>query len=84
MHFNGGKLYRLTYETQREMIGQWQSLDGRSISGFLYQPPKRFIGRRPVIVNIHSGPTGQSRPTFLGRSNYFVNEFGCATLFPNV
>jgi dipeptidyl aminopeptidase/acylaminoacyl peptidase len=63
---------------------EWQSFDGRSISGFLYQPPKRFIGRRPVIINIHGGPEGQSRPTFLGRSNYFVNELGCAILFPNV
>lgn len=63
---------------------EWKSFDGRSISGFLYQPPKKFTGKRPVIINIHGGPEGQSRPTFLGRNNYFVNELGCAILFPNV
>ena len=30
----------------------------------------RFAGPRPVIINIHGGPEGQSRPGFLGRGNY--------------
>jgi dipeptidyl aminopeptidase/acylaminoacyl peptidase len=63
---------------------EWKSFDGKAISGFLYQPPKRFAGKRPVIINIHGGPEGQSRPVFLGRNNYFLNELGCAILFPNV
>ena len=63
---------------------RWKGADGRPISGFLYTPPVRFTGRRPVIVNIHGGPEGQSRPGFLGRSNYFLNELGVAILFPNV
>ena len=63
---------------------RWPSFDGRQISGFLYRPPARFTGRRPVIINIHGGPEGQSRPTFLGRSNYFLNEMGVAVVFPNV
>src|SRR5213596_1198954 len=62
----------------------WRSFDGRSISGFLYKPPARFGGPRPVIVNIHGGPEGQSRPGFLGRNNYLVNELGIALIFPNV
>src|SRR5437660_1198391 len=62
----------------------WPSGDGRSISGFLYPPPARFPGRRPVIINIHGGPEGQSRPGFLGRNNYYVNELGVALIFPNV
>lgn len=37
-----------------------------------------------MIVNIHGGPEGQSRPNFLGRNNYFINELGCAIIFPNV
>src|SRR5712664_3154110 len=56
----------------------WPSFDGRAISGFPYKPPARFAGRRPVIVNIHGGPEGQSRPGFLGRNNYYVNELGVA------
>jgi dipeptidyl aminopeptidase/acylaminoacyl peptidase len=63
---------------------RWTSFDGRTISGFLYKPPARYTGRRPVIVNIHGGPEGQSRPGFLGRNNYFVNELGIALVFPNV
>jgi dipeptidyl aminopeptidase/acylaminoacyl peptidase len=64
---------------------RWQSFDGKTLSGFLYMPPAdKFKGPRPVIVNIHGGPEGQSRPTFLGRNNYFLNELGVAFLYPNV
>ena len=63
---------------------EWKSFDSKNISGFLYEPPKQFAGKRPVIINIHGGPEGQSRPSFLGRNNYFLNELGAAILFPNV
>ena len=63
---------------------QWKSFDGRTISGFLYMPPARFTGKRPVIVDIHGGPEGQSRPYFLGRDNYLLNELGIAIVFPNI
>lgn len=62
----------------------WKSWDGRTISGFLYRPAAQFTGKHPVIVNIHGGPEGQFRPTFLGRSNYYLNELGVAIIFPNV
>lgn len=62
-----------------------KSFDGLGISGFLYRPdPKRFPGKRPVIVNIHGGPESQSRPLFQGRNNYYLNELGVALLYPNV
>jgi dipeptidyl aminopeptidase/acylaminoacyl peptidase len=63
---------------------RWKSFDGRTISGFLYKPGPRFAGPRPVIVNIHGGPEGQSRPGFLGRGNYYMDELGVAVLYPNV
>jgi dipeptidyl aminopeptidase/acylaminoacyl peptidase len=64
---------------------QVRSFDGERISGFLYRPdPARFPGRRPLIVNIHGGPEGQSRPGFLGRNNYLINELGIAVFYPNV
>jgi dipeptidyl aminopeptidase/acylaminoacyl peptidase len=64
---------------------RWTSFDGREISGFLYAPdPAKFPGKRPVMVDIHGGPEGQSRPGFLGRRNYFINELGVALLLPNV
>ena len=62
----------------------WPGFDGRAISGFLYKPPAPFAGRRPVIINIHGGPEGQSRPGFLGRNNYYLNELGVAMIFPNI
>lgn len=61
------------------------SFDGEKVSGFLYQPdPARFPGKRPMIMDIHGGPEGQSRPDFLGRDNYLVNELGVAIFQPNV
>jgi dipeptidyl aminopeptidase/acylaminoacyl peptidase len=62
----------------------WSSFDGREITGLLYEPPARFSGKRPVIIDIHGGPEGQSRPGFGGRYNYFLNEHGVALLLPNV
>jgi dipeptidyl aminopeptidase/acylaminoacyl peptidase len=62
-----------------------RSFDGLEVSGFLYRPdPARFPGRRPLIVNIHGGPESQSRPGFLARNNYLLNELGIAIFYPNV
>ncbi len=63
---------------------RWKSFDGKEISGFLYMPPEKFTGKRPVIVDIHGGPEGQARPDFRGQNNYFLNELGVAMIFPNV
>ena len=63
---------------------RWKSFDGKEISGFLYKPAPKFTGKRPVLVVIHGGPEGQSQPTFLGRSNYYLNEMGIALIYPNV
>lgn len=62
-----------------------KSFDGEAVSGFLYRPdPRRFPGKRPVLVNIHGGPEGQTRPGFQGRNNYLLNELGIAIFYPNV
>ncbi len=62
----------------------WKSFDGRLISGFLYAPAARFAGPRPVIVDIHGGPEGQSRPGYMGAVNYYLNDLGIARIYPNV
>ena len=62
----------------------WKSWDGRTISGFLYRPPAKFTGKRPVIINIHGGPEGQFKPSFPGRWDYYMNELGVAMVAPNV
>ena len=62
-----------------------KSFDGEAVSGFLYRPDAaRFPGKRPLIVNIHGGPEGQSTPGFRGRTNYLLNELGVAVFYPNV
>jgi dipeptidyl aminopeptidase/acylaminoacyl peptidase len=63
---------------------KWKSFDGKSISGFVYKPPTKFTGKRPVIINIHGGPEGQATPGPLGRSAYYINDLGVAMIFPNV
>lgn len=64
---------------------KFASFDGLPISAFVFRPDARkFPGPRPVIINIHGGPEGQARPGFLGRSNYYLEEPGCALIFPNV
>jgi dipeptidyl aminopeptidase/acylaminoacyl peptidase len=73
-----------TGEFSEAELVRWKTFDDRMISGFLYMPPARFRGPRPVIINIHGGPEGQARPSFLGRTNYFLNELGVAFIYPNV
>jgi dipeptidyl aminopeptidase/acylaminoacyl peptidase len=63
---------------------RWTSFDGREITGFYYRPPARFTGKRPVIIDIHGGPEGQSQPGFQGRDTYFLAELGVAMIQPNV
>lgn len=67
-----------------QKIVRWKSFDGRTISGILAQPPARFTGKRPVLIDIHGGPEGQAMLGFLGRQNYFIDELGIAVIQPNV
>jgi dipeptidyl aminopeptidase/acylaminoacyl peptidase len=63
---------------------EWKSFDNLKISGFYYPAAAKFTGKRPVIINIHGGPEGQSMASFLGSNNYYTNEMGVAVIFPNV
>ncbi|MFH7041871.1 prolyl oligopeptidase family serine peptidase [Paucibacter sp. JuS9] len=68
-----------------QQIVRWKSFDGRQISGLINLPPAdKFPGKRPVLINIHGGPEGQSTMGFIGRNNYFVQEMGIAMIQPNV
>jgi len=69
--------------SEAELV-RWKSFDGLEISGFLYRPPAKFTGPRPVIIDIHGGPEGQAQPVYLGRYNYYLNELGVALILPNV
>jgi dipeptidyl aminopeptidase/acylaminoacyl peptidase len=70
--------------TDAELV-EIKSFDGEIVSGFLYRPdPKKFPGKRPLIVDIHGGPEGQTVPSFRDSGNYLTNELGVAVFAPNV
>ncbi len=64
----------------------FDEVDGRprQIAAFVTRPPARFKPPYPVLIDIHGGPEGQTRPGFQGRYNYFINEMGLALVEPNV
>lgn len=73
-----------TESFQLPELVKWKSFDGRMISGFIYHPPSKFTGKRPVIIDIHGGPKEQYRPGFGYEHNYLLNELGIAKIYPNV
>lgn len=71
----------------REVI-TWSSQDGASIEGVLHRPATLEPGRRyPLLVVIHGGPTGVSRPVpFASAMAYPIEVFvarGALVLEPN-
>lgn len=49
----------------------------------LLQKPSR-PGKHPVVIDIHGGPEGQSRPSYSPFLQYLVGELGYAVIQPNV
>ncbi len=60
-----------------------ESGETRHIPAWLYKPETDSDNPRPVIVIVHGGPEGQSRPIFSFTAQYFVNQ-GYAVMLPNV
>lgn len=54
----------------------------RQIPAWLYKP--RGVGPFPVVVSIHGGPEGQSRPGFSSTYQMWVEKLGVAVVIPNV
>lgn len=70
--------------SNQEVI-RWKSFDGLTISGLKISPPAaKFSGKRPVLIDIHGGPEGQSTVGFMGRFNYLINDLGITVISPNV
>jgi dipeptidyl aminopeptidase/acylaminoacyl peptidase len=70
----------------REVVA-WTSEDGAAIEGVLFKPPDYDPGRRyPLLVVIHGGPTGTSRPQLVSGYVYPVLQWlaqGAVVLMPN-
>ena len=69
-------------------VVSWKSRDGTPIEGVLRKPAGFTPGRkRPLLVLVHGGPTGTSRPTLVGGTYvYPVEQFlakGALVLDPN-
>ncbi|MDE1162174.1 MAG: prolyl oligopeptidase family serine peptidase [Acidobacteriaceae bacterium] len=76
----------LSDEKPAELI-HWKATDGLKLAGFLFRPPARYTGKRPVIIDIHGGPEGQARPDYLDdyhEYHYLIRERGIAVIYPNV
>lgn len=58
--------------------------EARTIPAFVYKPAHAGSGPHPVVVLIHGGPEGQSRPAFSPTIQYWVNELGLTVIQPNV
>lgn len=54
----------------------------RQIPAWIYKPEGE--GPFPVIVSIHGGPEGQSRPTFSSTYQLWIAKLGAAVIVPNV
>jgi len=71
----------------RETI-RWKSQDGAEIEGVLHKPADFKTGTRyPLMIVIHGGPTGVSRPVPYGSTGYYpIDAFlakGALVLEPN-
>ncbi len=57
------------------------SFDGKSVPAYLYAPPGP--GPFPAVINVHGGPTAQSKRDFFTMGQYLVSK-GYVVLVPNV
>ena len=62
---------------------RYPARDGIELQGLLYLPDADRYPRPPVVVQVHGGPTGQSRPSFRAIEQYLVNQ-GIAACAVNV
>ncbi|MBM4198402.1 MAG: S9 family peptidase [Gammaproteobacteria bacterium] len=62
----------------------WDRIGGapRRIPALIQKPAKP--GRHPVVIDIHGGPEGQSRPVYSPFLQYLTAELGYAVIQPNV
>ena len=60
------------WPTHAREVVRWKSQDGAEIEGVLHKPADFQAGRRyPLLVVIHGGPTGVSRPQPYGSASFY-------------
>lgn len=56
------------------MVIEFKARDGLAISGMLYLPAKQTTQLPPVVIDIHGGPTGQSRASWAPLTQYLLGQ----------
>lgn len=72
-------------QTSQAQAIQWKGHDGETVYGLYYPPASTDyagIGKPPLIVLVHGGPTGQALAGFNGQTQYFASR-GYAVLEVN-
>ena len=69
--------------SEPELI-RWTTIDGKRSPASSTSRAKSSPASARSSSTSMAGPEGQSRPGFLGRNNYFINELGVAIIYPNV
>ncbi len=86
-----GERRQLTFSATGGVVGgdlvlpdviSWQSRDGLTVHGTLFNPRDIQPGRHPLIVHIHGGPVGQANKTWIPWIQYLVQR-GYVVLVPN-
>jgi dipeptidyl aminopeptidase/acylaminoacyl peptidase len=58
----------------------YKARDGVTLHGLLYRPTADYCTEPPpVVIDVHGGPTAQSRPSFQATTQYLVNV--CVAVF---
>jgi len=68
---------------RRPRLVRYPSFDGRDIPALFYEPEGETGEKAPVVVNVHGGPEGQSRPAFAPVTQYLLDRSLCVFM-PNV
>jgi dipeptidyl aminopeptidase/acylaminoacyl peptidase len=64
---------------------RFKSFDGLSVAALVYRPAGIAADvRTPVIMDIHGGPEGQTRPAWNVGAQYFAAVLGATVILPNV
>ena len=64
---------------------RFKSFDGLSVPALVYRPKNAAPDAKlPVIVDIHGGPEGQTRPGWNPGAQYFADVLGAVVILPNV
>jgi dipeptidyl aminopeptidase/acylaminoacyl peptidase len=72
-------------DDEAELI-RYPSFDGRPIPAFVRRPPRAPFLKPPypVLIDIHGGPSSQSRPTYSSFDFLLLHRLGIALVSPNV